>query len=138
MAHRIPMFVRLVLTGAGLAAGILVMALMPSVASLTAVAAGVGLLSGLNGPAIVTLYQQSAPEERMGAAMSTLSLAGIGTAPISIAVFSSLSLALGVQTTWLLCGAIAFVSPLAAVLALRHPAEEEEPAPVELPVPAAA
>ncbi|MER7763037.1 MFS transporter [Streptomyces sp. NPDC097619] len=141
LAHRIPMYVRLVVTGAGLAAGILVMALMPSVVSLTAVAAGVGLLSGLNGPAIVTLYQQSAPEERMGAAMSTLSLAGIGTAPISIAVFSSLSLWLGVQTTWLLCGAIAFVSPVAAVLALRHPARTEEPAPAptaDLPVPAAA
>ncbi|HET9380945.1 MAG TPA: MFS transporter [Streptomyces sp.] len=142
LAHRIPMYVRLVVTGAGLAAGILVMALMPSTLSLTAVAAAVGLLSGLNGPAIVTLYQQAAPEERMGAAMSTLSLAGIGTAPISIAVFSSLSLALGVQTTWLLCGTIAFVSPVAAVLALRHPARAEEPAPApaaaESPVPATA
>ncbi|MEU6486816.1 MFS transporter [Streptomyces sp. NPDC046887] len=139
LAHRIPVFVRLVVTGAGLAAGILIMALMPSTASLTAVAAAVGLLSGLNGPAIVTLYQQAAPENRMGAAMSTLALAGIGTAPISIAVFSSLSLLLGVQTTWLVCGAIAFVSPVAAVLALRHPARAtEEPAPAaETPVPAA-
>ncbi|MER7900813.1 MFS transporter [Streptomyces sp. NPDC096046] len=100
LAHRIPMYVRLVVTGAGLAAGILVMAVMPSVVSLTAVAAAVGLLSGLNGPAIVTLYQKATPEGRMGAEMSTLALAGIGTAPIPIAVFSSLSLALGVQTTW--------------------------------------
>ncbi|MFC7845145.1 MFS transporter [Streptomyces sp. NPDC057382] len=139
LAHRIPMYVRLVVTGAGLAAGILVMALMPSVMSLTAVAAAVGLLSGLNGPAIVTLYQEAAPEERMGAAMSTLALAGTGTAPISIAVFSSLSLVLGVQTTWLLCGTIAFVSPLAAVLALRHPARVREPGQqaAEAPVPAA-
>lgn len=73
----------------------------------------------------------------MGAAMSTLSLAGIGTAPVSIAVFSSLSLVLGVQSTWLLCGAIAFGSPFAAVMALRQPARAEEPAPVEPPVPAA-
>ncbi|MEV6959837.1 MFS transporter [Streptomyces sp. NPDC051207] len=138
LAHRIPMYVRLVVTGAGLAAGILVMALMPSALSLTAVAAAVGLLSGLNGPAIVTLYQQAAPEERMGAAMSTLSLAGIGTAPISIAVFSSLSLVLGVKTTWLLCGTIAFVSPLAAVLALRHPARAEEPATAAAASPTAA
>ncbi|MEV7725048.1 MFS transporter [Streptomyces sp. NPDC087917] len=139
LAHRIPMFVRLVVTGVGLAAGILVMALMPSVTSLTVVAAGVGLLSGLNGPAIVTLYQQSAPEDRMGAAMSTLSLAGIGTAPLSIAVFSSLSLVLGIQTTWLLCGAIAFVSPVAAVMALRQPERVDavEPAVTESPVPAA-
>ncbi|MET3988204.1 MFS transporter [Streptomyces sp. PvR034] len=137
LAHRISMFVRLVVTGVGLAAGILVMALMPSVLSLTVVAAAVGLLSGLNGPAIVTLYQQSAPEDRMGAAMSTLSLAGIGTAPVSIALFSSLSLLLGVQTTWLVCGTIAFVSPVAAVMALRTPAKTGEPA-ESAPLPAAA
>ncbi|MEU0992019.1 MFS transporter [Streptomyces sp. NPDC005953] len=118
-AHRIPVFFRLVVTGAGLAAGITVMALMGSPGSLTAVAAGVGLLSGLNGPAIVTLYQQATPEGRMGAAMSTLALAGIGAAPLSIALFSSLSLVLGVERTWLLCGAVAAVSPIAALLALR-------------------
>ncbi|WP_079144284.1 MFS transporter [Streptomyces agglomeratus] len=127
-AHRIPVFVRLVVTGAGLAVGITMMALMASPLSLTAVAAAVGLLSGLNGPAIVTLYQQAAPQDRMGAAMSTLSLAGIGTAPLSIALFSSLSLVLGVQQTWLLCGAIAAVSPVAAVLALRQRPTGESPA----------
>ncbi|MGV9312177.1 MFS transporter [Streptomyces sp. NPDC003691] len=118
-AHRIPVFFRLVVTSAGLAAGITLMALMGSPGSLTAVAAAVGLLSGLNGPAIVTLYQQAAPEGRMGAAMSTLALAGIGAAPLSIALFSSLSLVLGVERTWLLCGAIAAVSPVTAILALR-------------------
>lgn len=133
MAHRISMFVRMVVTGVGLAFGILVMALMPTVLSLTLVTAGVGLLSGLNGPAIVTVYQQSAPDSRMGAAMSTLSLSGIGTGPISIAVFSSLSLGLGVQTTWLICGAIAFGSPLAAVMALRQPVQLEEPTGTAVP-----
>ncbi|MCB5163545.1 MFS transporter [Streptomyces bambusae] len=124
LAHRIPVFVRLVATGAGLAAGIAVMALMPSVVTLAAVAGAVGLLSGLNGPAIVTVYQQAVPEGRMGAAMSTLSLAGIGTAPVSIAVFSTVSLGLGVRQTWLLCGAIACLSPLFALYALRSPAPE--------------
>lgn len=148
MAHRISLFVRLVVTGLGLSVGILVMALMPSVLSLTAVAAGVGLLSGLNGPAIVTVYQQAAPASRMGAAMSTLSLSGIGTAPISIAIFSSLAIGLGVQTTWLICGAIAFGSPLAAMVALRHPipteadthapAKPEGTTPVNAPAPARA
>ncbi|MBY8882691.1 MFS transporter [Actinacidiphila acidipaludis] len=121
LAHRISMFVRLVATGLGLAVGIVVMALMPSVLSLSLVAAGVGLLSGLNGPAIVTVYQQSAPASRMGAAMSTLSLSGIGVGPLSIAVFSSLAVGLGVQTTWLICGAVAFGSPFAALVALRRP-----------------
>ncbi|MGW1278706.1 MFS transporter [Streptomyces tsukubensis] len=131
-AHRIPVFFRLVVTGAGLAAGITLMALMGSPGSLTAVAAGVGLMSGFNGPAIVTLYQEAAPEGRMGAAMSTLALAGIGAAPLSIALFSSLSLVLGVERTWLLCGAVAAVSPVAAILALRaRPPAEPDAAPAD-------
>ncbi|MFC4036166.1 MFS transporter [Streptomyces polygonati] len=138
MAHRISMFVRLVATGLGLAVGILVMALMPTVLSLTVVAAGVGLLSGLNGPAIVTVYQQSAPESRMGAAMSTLSLSGIGVGPISIAIFSSLALGLGVQTTWLICGTVAFFSPFAALVALRQPVQLGEPGDTDDPAAQAA
>ncbi|KQX54479.1 MULTISPECIES: MFS transporter [unclassified Streptomyces] len=133
-AHRIPLFARLVVSGAGLAAGIVVMALMPSVATLAAVAAGVGLLSGLNGPAIVTVYQQASPEGHMGAAMSTLALAGIGTAPVSIALFSTVSLGLGVQQTWLLCGAVAVLSPVFALFALRAPASADVPA-AAVPVP---
>ncbi|MET9566625.1 MFS transporter [Streptomyces tauricus] len=121
LAHRIPLFIRLVATGAGIAAGILTMALLPSVAGLCTVAATVGMLSGFNGPAMVTVYQQSAPPNRMGAAMSTLALAGIGTAPASIALFSSVSLLLGVSATWLLCGLVACFSPVAALLSLRHP-----------------
>uniref|UniRef100_UPI001D13133A MFS transporter n=1 Tax=Streptomyces otsuchiensis TaxID=2681388 RepID=UPI001D13133A len=121
LAHRISLFARLVVTGVGIAAGILTMALLPSVLGLSVVACLVGLLSGFNGPAMVTVYQQSAPPDRMGAAMSTLALAGIGTAPVSIALFSSVSLLLGVSATWVLCGLIAFASPVAALLALRHP-----------------
>lgn len=121
LAHRVPLFARLVVTGTGIAAGILTMALLPSAVGLGIVACLVGLLSGFNGPAIVTVYQQAAPPDRMGAAMSTLALAGIGTAPVSIALFSSLSLLFGVSATWVLCGLIAFVSPVAAFVALRKP-----------------
>ncbi|MFE3068783.1 MFS transporter [Streptomyces sp. NPDC059247] len=132
-AHRVPLFVRLVLGGAGLAAGIVAMALMPSVTTLAAVAAGVGVLSGINGPAIVTFYQQAAPEGQMGAAMSTLALAGIGTAPVSIALFSTVSLGLGVERTWLLCGAVAVLSPVFALCALRAPAAAPPAPAVSLP-----
>ncbi|MDI5972005.1 MFS transporter [Streptomyces sp. SL13] len=125
LGNRISLFVRLVVTGSGLAVGILVMALMPSVLSLSVTACLVGLLSGLNGPAIVTVYQESAPESRMGAAMSTLSLSGIGVGPISIAIFSSLAIVLGVQHTWLICGTVALFSPFAAALALRQPVPAE-------------
>ncbi|WP_245240705.1 MFS transporter [Streptomyces spiramenti] len=121
LAHRVPLFARLVVTGTGIAAGILTMALLPSALGLGIVACLVGLLSGFNGPAIVTVYQQAAPPDRMGAAMSTLALAGIGTAPVSIALFSSLSLLFGVSATWVLCGLIAFISPVAAFVALRKP-----------------
>ncbi|MEO3787303.1 MFS transporter [Actinocorallia sp. B10E7] len=127
IAHRIPLWIRLVATGAGIAVGIAAMALMPSVLALSAVGFVVGVLSGFNGPTIVTLYQQAAPRARMGAAMSTLSLAGIATVPASIALFGGLSLVLGLTTTWLLCGVVALIGPVAAVMALRSPVQTDEP-----------
>lgn len=124
LAHRIPVFVKLVVTGTGLAAGIAAMALVPSPTVLAGVACAVGLFSGLNGPALVTAYQQAVPEGRMGAAMSVLTLSTIGAAPLSLALFSTVSLHLGVTRTWLLCAALAFLSPVAATLALRAPARK--------------
>jgi MFS family permease len=121
LAHRIPLSVRLVFSGVGIAAGILLMALMPTVIGIAAVGAAVGLMSGLNGPAIVTVYQRSAPKAKMGAAMSMLTLAGIGTIPVSILVFSSVAIVLGIQGTWVVCGVVAFAAPVAAAIALRHP-----------------
>jgi MFS transporter, DHA3 family, macrolide efflux protein len=121
VAHRLSLQVRLVLTSAGLAAGILVMALMPSVVGLAAVGAAVGLLSGLNGPAIVTLYQRSAPKSKMGAAMSMLTLASIGAGPLSIVVFGGLAALIGLQAAWVVCGALAFSAPITAAIGLRCP-----------------
>lgn len=131
IAHRIPLSVRLVFSGFGIAVGIAAMALMPSVAALASVAFVVGVLSGFNGPTIVTLYQQAAPRSQMGAAMSTLSLAGIATGPASIALFGGLALVLGLKTTWLLCGLVALAAPLAAVMALRSPVRRAEDTPAE-------
>ncbi|ARF71244.1 MFS transporter [Kitasatospora albolonga] len=136
LAHRIPVFLKLVVTGTGLAAGMAAMALMPSPGTLAGVACAVGVFSGLNGPALVTAYQQAVPEGRMGAAMSVLSLATIGAAPLSLALFSAVSLYLGVTGTWLLCAAIAFLSPLAAAMALRTPpGKTAEPRTEARPVP---
>ncbi|MFI1715104.1 MFS transporter [Streptomyces litmocidini] len=119
LAHRIPTHTKLVVTGVGLAAGMAAMALVPSPLVLAGTAGAVGLLSGLNGPALVTAYQQAVPEGRMGAAMSTFALSGIGAAPLSLAVFSPVSLSLGVTGTWLLCAGLALLSPVAAAVALR-------------------
>ncbi|MEV4431353.1 MFS transporter [Streptomyces sp. NPDC049602] len=119
LAHRIPAHTKLVVTGVGLAAGMAAMALVSSPVVLAATAGAVGLLSGLNGPALVTAYQQAVPEGRMGAAMSTFALSGIGAAPLSLAVFSPVSLYLGVTGTWLLCAGLALLSPVAAAVALR-------------------
>ncbi|MEU1280738.1 MFS transporter [Streptomyces sp. NPDC005805] len=128
LAHRIPARVKLVVTGAGLAAGMGAMALVPSPGLLAATGAAVGLLSGLNGPALVTAYQQAVPEGRMGAAMSTFALSGIGAAPLSLAVFTPVSLHLGVTGTWLLCAGLAMLSPIAAAVALRGRPAGEDPA----------
>jgi len=129
LAHRIPLMVRLVVTGVGIGAGILAMALMPSVTALAAIGAVVGLMAGLNGPAIVTVYQQASPRARLGTAMSMLTLASIGTTPVSIVAFGAVSAVVGVQATWLLCGVVALGAPVAALLALRQPqpAAETEP-----------
>ncbi|MER7624593.1 MFS transporter [Streptomyces sp. NPDC126503] len=124
VAHRVPVSLKLVVTGAGLAAGMGAMALVPSPGALAGTAAAVGLLSGLNGPALLTAYQQAVPDGRMGAAMSTFALSGIGAAPLSLALFSPVSLHLGVTGTWLLCAALALVSPLAAAVALRAGTEK--------------
>ncbi|MFC9394275.1 MFS transporter [Streptomyces sp. NPDC057027] len=127
LAHRIPAHTKLVVTGAGLAAGMAAMALVPSAVVLAGTAGVVGLLSGLNGPALVTAYQQAVPEGRMGAAMSTFALSGIGAAPLSLAVFTPVSLYLGVTGTWLLCAGLALLSPVAASIALRGGAATATP-----------
>ncbi|MBB4986397.1 MFS transporter [Streptomyces nymphaeiformis] len=127
LAHRIPAHTKLVVTGAGLAAGMAAMALVPSAVVLAGTAGVVGLLSGLNGPALVTAYQQAVPEGRMGAAMSTFALSGIGAAPLSLAVFTPVSLYLGVTGTWLLCAGLALLSPVAASVALHGGAATAAP-----------
>ncbi|WP_405900707.1 MFS transporter [Streptomyces sp. NBC_00727] len=127
LAHRIPVPVKLIVTGTGLAVGMGSMALVPSPSVLAIVACTVGLFSGLNGPALVTAYQQAVPEGKLGAAMSTFSLSSIGAAPLSLAVFSSLSAPLGVTGTWLLCACVALFSPVAATLALRAPLTRSTP-----------
>ncbi|TRV79838.1 MFS transporter [Streptomyces sp. 130] len=132
LAHRIPVPVKLVVTGTGLAVGMGSMALVPSPAVLAVTACAVGLFSGLNGPALVTAYQQAVPEGKVGAAMSTFSLSSIGAAPLSLAVFSSLSASLGVTGTWLLCAGVALFSPIAATLALRAPTTRKAPATAEV------
>ncbi|MFF6887897.1 MFS transporter [Streptomyces sp. NPDC012421] len=126
LAHRVPVAVKLVVTGVGLAAGMGAMALVPSPGVLAGTAAVVGLLSGLNGPALVTAYQQAVPEGKMGAAMSTFALSGIGAAPLSLALFTPVSLHLGVTGTWLLCAGLALVSPVAAAVALRAAPEKAQ------------
>lgn len=133
LAHRIPLVVRLIVTGVGIGVGILAMALMNSVFALAAVGALVGLMAGLNGPAIVTVYQQASPRARLGTAMSMLTLAGIGTTPVSIVVFGGLSAVIGFHATWFVCGVVALAAPAAALRAIRQPA----PGPESLGVPAA-
>ncbi|WP_117212763.1 MFS transporter [Allorhizocola rhizosphaerae] len=132
IAHRIPIMIRLIASGVGIAAGIVLMALMPSVVSLAVASFLVGTMCGLNGPAIVTTYQQAAPKNAMGAAMSTLSLSGAGTGPFSIALFSGLAFVIGVEVTWIVCGVVALIGPIAALLALRHPIADEPAPQVEL------
>lgn len=134
IAHRLPLRFRFGATSCVIAAGLLVMAMMPSVVALAAVAAVVGMASGLNGPSIVTLYQALVPKDRMGAAMATLALAGIGTAPFSMAAFGGLAMLIGIQATWVVCGVLAAAGPLMAFGVLRRTAPAVPAAPVLAPL----
>ena len=69
----------------------------------------------------MTVFQRSAPKAKMGAAMSMLTLASIGCVPFSIAVFGGLAGLIGLQATWVVCGALAFIAPVSAAIALRCP-----------------
>jgi hypothetical protein len=125
LAHRIPLRVRLVASGLVMAVGVGAMAVMPTTVALASVAFVVGAMCGLNGPAVITAYQQAAPPARIGIAMAMIALSAVGTAPISIAFFSAISLLIGVPATWVLCGVAALAGPFAAVRALRRPAPVE-------------
>ncbi len=136
VAHRLPLGFRFGATACVIAAGLLTMALMPTMMSMAAVAAVVGMASGLNGPSIVTLYQALVPKDRMGAAMATLALAGIGTAPFSMAAFGGVAMLIGVQATWVLCGVLAMAGPVMAARVLRNATRAATAEPVP-PAPAA-
>lgn len=120
--QRVPLSVRFLGSGAGIAAGMLAMILVPSLPLMAAASAFVGVASGQNAPAAVTLYQQAAPQDRLGAAMSLVSLSGIGAAPLAYCVFGGLASVAGSTTAWVASAVLAFGGPLAGIKALRVPA----------------
>lgn len=122
LADRIPVVIRFVGCAAGIAVGLTAMVLVPSLPAMAAVAAFLGVCSGQNGPAVLTLYQRAAPVDRLGTAMSMLALSAIGSAPLAYAVFGAISAVAGTTTTWIACGVLAAVTPLAGLRALRSPA----------------
>ncbi|MCZ0978326.1 hypothetical protein O1L60_01075 [Streptomyces diastatochromogenes] len=63
--------------------------------------------------------------------MSTFALSGIGAAPLSLAVFSPVSLYLGVTGTWLLCAGLALLSrsPRPSPCAVGRPPPRRAPGP---------
>jgi DHA3 family macrolide efflux protein-like MFS transporter len=136
IAHRLSLTFRFGVTACVIAAGLLTMALMPTVVAMAAVAAVIGMASGLNGPSIITLYQALVPKDRMGAAMATLALAGIGTAPFSVALFGAVAMLVGTQATWVICGILATTGPAMAFAALRRASHPELVASPEPRVPA--
>ena len=119
LSERIPMPVRFVGCGAGVAAALLAMILVPSLLAMAAVTVALGLFSGQNGPAAVTLYQRAAPSEQLGVAMSMLSLSGIGAAPFAYAIFGTLASLTSPTVAWICCAVLAFGAPAAAIRALR-------------------
>lgn len=121
LGDRLPLMVRFIGSAALIAVGLVAMVLVPSLPAMAAVAAFLGICSGQNGPAVLTLYQQAAPENSLGTAMSMLALSSIGAAPLAYAVFGVLATVAGTTVTWITCGVLAAVAPLAGLRALRTP-----------------
>ena len=119
LADRLPLSVRLVASGAGVAVLLSAMILVHSLPAMAALAVGLGICSGQNGPAAVTLYQQAAPPDRLGVAMSLLALSGIGCAPIAYAVIGAVASWTDPETAWTVSALLAFGGPVAAARALR-------------------
>ena len=117
--ERIPVSVRFVGGGAGIAASLLAMILAPSLPLMAVASAAVGVFSGQNSPAAVTLFQRATPAGRLGVSMSMLALCGIGAAPFAYAIFGALADVTGPTTAWICCAVLAFTGPLAGLRALR-------------------
>ena len=121
LGERLPVSVRLVGGGAGVALSLTAMTLMPSLLWMAVFAVGLGVSSGLNAPAAITLFQQAAPPDRMGAAMAMVSLADIGCAPVAYAAVGALASLTSPFLAWMASALIAFGGPLFALGALRVP-----------------
>ncbi|WP_370964017.1 MFS transporter [Amycolatopsis sp. cg9] len=121
LGERVPISVRLVGSGIGIAVLLLGMVLVTSLPAMAAMAVALGVCSGQNGPAAVTLYQQAAPSDRLGVAMSMVSLSGIGCAPLAYAVSGAIASFTTPVVAWICSALLAFGGPVAAARALRLP-----------------
>jgi DHA3 family macrolide efflux protein-like MFS transporter len=119
LGDRIPLSVRLVGSGFGIAVLLTGMILAPTLPAMAGLAVLLGICSGQNGPAIVTLYQQAAPRDQLGVAMSMVSLSGIGCAPLAYAACGAVASLSNPSIAWFCSALIAFGGPLAAARALR-------------------
>lgn len=119
LGERVPMSIRLVGSGVGIAVLLTGMILAPTLLLMAVFAVALGVCSGINGPAAVTLYQKAAPPERLGVAMSMLALAGIGCAPFAYALSGALASLTTPVVSWVVTALIAFGGPVAAARALR-------------------
>ncbi|MEV6349044.1 MFS transporter [Actinoplanes sp. NPDC051851] len=119
--RRVPIAVRFIGGGAGVAVALLAMIVAPSLSWMAVASAAVGVFSGQNAPAAVSLYQEAAPADRLGVAMSMIALSGIGAAPFAYSAFGALAAAAGPAVAWVAGAALALGAPLAGLRALRLP-----------------
>jgi MFS family permease len=119
LGERVPVSVRMVGSGFGIAIALTGMILVPSLPEMAGLAIVLGVFSGLNAPAAVTLYQQAAPPDQLGVAMSMLALSGIGCAPIAYVLCGAMASISTPTVAWLCSGLVAFGGPIAGARALR-------------------
>lgn len=99
--------------------GLMLMLLAPRLAPWVIACALCGIGSGQSGPMAVSLYQQSVNPQHIGSAMAALTLCSIGTAPLAIAISSTIAALTTIPTAWLVSACITLLAPLAA-FRVRH------------------
>jgi MFS transporter, DHA3 family, macrolide efflux protein len=119
LGERIPLSVKLVGSGFGIAVLLTGMILVPSLPLMAVMAVLLGICSGQNGPAALTLYQNASPSDRLGVSMSMLALSGIGCSPLAYAICGAIASLSNPSIAWLCSALIAFGGPLIAIRALR-------------------
>lgn len=79
-----------------------------------------GIGSGQVGPMLITLVQRRTDPARMGVSMAAISVAGLGSVSISIAIFGAVASVVDPKAAWWASAGLVLMAPLASAVAAKQ------------------